>query len=147
MRRFFYFYKMEFIILQSFNNYMDAHLLMSRLESEEIECWLQDENTVTINPILTNAVGGIKLLVKKEDFVRARDIFREVERNRHEAVECPKCKGHNVELVSTPRKPGNWLSALWGLFTFTFAPPVELAYHCFDCGNEFENVNETSAEA
>ena len=49
---------------------MDAHLLMSRIESEDIECWLQDENTVTINPILTNVVGGIKLLVKKEDFER-----------------------------------------------------------------------------
>ena len=56
---------MEFIVLQSFNNYMDAHLLMTRLESEEIECWLEDENTVTIIPILTNMVGGIKLLVKK----------------------------------------------------------------------------------
>ena len=30
---------------------MDAHLLMAKLESEDIECWLQDENTVTLYPI------------------------------------------------------------------------------------------------
>jgi hypothetical protein len=42
---------MDFVILQSFNNYMDAHLLMAKLESEDIECWLQDENTVTLYPI------------------------------------------------------------------------------------------------
>ena len=50
---------------------MDAHLLLTRLESEGLECWLQDENTVTIYPVWTNAVGGIKLLVKKEDVPRA----------------------------------------------------------------------------
>ncbi len=138
---------MDFIILQSFNNYIDAHLLMGRLESEGIECWLQDENTVTINPVWTNAVGGIKLMVKKEDAVLARQILWEIETNRKQTSECPKCKGHNIELVSTPRKPGNWLSVLWGFITFTFAPPVEQTNHCFDCGHEFENVNETSTEA
>ena len=28
-----------------------------------IRCWLKDENTVTIDPILTNAIGGIKVMV------------------------------------------------------------------------------------
>ncbi len=32
-------------------------------EEEGINCWLKDENTVTIDPILTNAIGGIKLMV------------------------------------------------------------------------------------
>ena len=73
---------MDFVILQSFNNYLDAHLLMAKLESEEIQCWLQDENTVTLYPILTNAVGGIKLFVNKNDLSRARQIFWEVENNR-----------------------------------------------------------------
>jgi hypothetical protein len=58
---------MDFVILQSFDNYMEAHLLMSKLQSENIECWLQDENTLTINPLWTNALGGIKLFVTKQD--------------------------------------------------------------------------------
>jgi hypothetical protein len=72
---------MDFVILHSFNNYMDAHLLMGRLESEDIKCWLQDENMVTVFPVLTNAVGGIKLFVNKQDFDRASKILREVENN------------------------------------------------------------------
>jgi len=138
---------MDFIILQSFNNYMDAHLLMAKLESEGIECWLQDENTVIVNPILTNAVGGIKLFVTKQDFGRAYEIFREVENNRKQAIECPKCKGHNIELVSTPRKASNWIS---GIFTYIFggfAMAVDNVNHCFDCGHEFANSNETNASA
>src|SRR4030095_7464309 len=125
MARLFYFYRMDFIILQSFNNYMDAHLLMARLESEDIECWLQDENTVTIYPVWTNAVGGIKPHGKKEDLSRARQIFWEVENNRKQEVECPKCKGHNIELVSTPRKAANWFSAILTFFLGDYAMAVD----------------------
>ena len=138
---------MDFVILQSFNNYIDAHLLMGRLESEEIECWLQDENTVTINPVWTNAVGGIKLLVKKEDFERAVEIFKETENNRKQTVECPNCKGHNTDLVSTPRKAANWLSAIATFFLGDYALAAEKVNHCFDCGHEFANSNETNASA
>ena len=143
----FYFYIMDFVILQSFNNYLDAHLLMAKLESEEIQCWLQDENTVTLYPILTNAVGGIKLFVNKNDLSRARQIFWEVENNRKKTIECPKCKGHNIELVSTPRKAANWFSAILTFFLGDYALAVDKVNHCFDCGNEFANSNETNTSA
>ena len=143
----FYFYKMDFVILQSFNNYLDAHLLMAKLESEDIQCWLQDENTVTLYPILTNAVGGIKLFVNKNDLSRARQIFWEIENNRKKTIECPKCKGHNIELVSTPRKAANWFSAILTFFLGDYALAVDKVNHCFDCGNEFENSNETNTSA
>lgn len=126
---------------------MDAHLLMGRLESEDIECWLQDENTVTINPVWTNAVGGIKLMVKKDDAVQARQILWEIETNRKQAVECPKCKGHNIEFVSTPRKPSNWITAIFTYLFGGYALAAEQVNHCFDCGHEFEDVKETSTEA
>ena len=143
----FYFYKMDFVILQSFNNYLDAHLLMAKLESEDIQCWLQDENTVTLYPILTNAVGGIKLFVNKNDLSRARQVFWEVENNRKKTIECPKCKGHNIELVSTPRKAANWFSAILTFFLGDYALAVDKVNHCFDCGNEFANSNETNTSA
>jgi len=143
----FYFYKMDFVILQSFNNYLDAHLLMAKLESEDIQCWLQDENTVTLYPILTNAVGGIKLFVNKNDLSRARQIFWEIENNRKKTIECPKCKGHNIELVSTPRKAANWFSAILTFFLGDYALAVDKVNHCFDCGNEFANSNETNTSA
>ena len=126
---------------------MDAHLLMAKLESEDIECWLQDENTVTVNPIWTNAVGGIKLLVTKQDFGRAYEIFKEIENNRKQSLECPKCKGHNIELVSTPRKAANWFSAILTFFLGDYALVVDKVNHCFDCGNEFANTKETNVPA
>ena len=126
---------------------MDAHLLLSRLESDGIECWLKDENTVTINPIWTNAVGGIKLMVTKDDYNRALEIVRQIEHDRKQQVECPKCRGHNIELVSTPRKATNWISAILTFFLGDYALTVDKVNHCFDCGHEFANTSETNTES
>lgn len=126
---------------------MDAHLLMNRLESEGIECWLKDENTVTIDPLLTNAVGGIKLMVTEEDYPKALELFRQIEYDRKQQLECPNCKSHNIELVSTPRKASNWFTAIITFALGDFALTVDKVNHCFDCGHEFPASTEASPGA
>lgn len=54
---------MSFVPVFSFDNYIDANLRMGQLQEEGINCWLKDEHTVVIDPILTNAIGGFKLMV------------------------------------------------------------------------------------
>jgi DNA-directed RNA polymerase subunit RPC12/RpoP len=70
----------------------------------------------------------------------------EINQDKKAALSCPKCKSHNLEFVSTPRKPGNWISVLFGLLSFSYAPPVEQVYHCFDCGAEFEKPSENTPD-
>ncbi len=129
---------MKFILLQSYDNYISAHIAMGRLEEDGINCWLQDENTVTINPVWTNAVGGIKLMVAESQAERALELIGEYNHQQKATHLCSRCGSDNVELVTTPRKVSNWLSVLWGVFTFSYAMPVDKAYHCFNCGHEFE---------
>jgi len=64
-----------FIILMTFDNYISAHIIMGRLKEEFINCYLQDENTVTIDPLLSNAIGGIKLMVAEQQAERAMEIL------------------------------------------------------------------------
>ena len=110
---------------------------MGRLEEDNIQCWLKDEYTVTIDPILTNAIGGIKLMVASLQAERAISILRKLE-NEHKALHpCPECNSLNIELVSTPRKAANWVSAIFGFLFTSYAIPVEKVMHCFDCGHEF----------
>ena len=66
---------MEFIPIAVYDNYVPAHIAMGRLEEEGIRCWLKDENTVTIDPLLSLAVGGIKLMVEKTQAQRAKEIL------------------------------------------------------------------------
>lgn len=130
---------MEFTLLQSFDNYVSAHIAMGRLKEEGMICWLKDENTVTIDPILTNAVGGIKLMVDRKDAKKAWEILERDRREHQALVPCPKCGSTNIEFVSTPRKASNWASAIIGFFFTSYAMPVDKVNHCFDCDHEFSN--------
>jgi len=129
---------MEFILLNSYGNYVEAHIAKGVLEEEGIASWLKDENTVTIDTILTNAVGGIKLMVAREDAQRAWELLTALRKEQQQKISCPKCGAHQVELVSTPRKISNWASALIGFFITSYAMPVEKVLHCFKCGHEFK---------
>ncbi len=66
---------MKFIQIKSFDNYIQAHMAMGNLQEQNINCWLQDEYSVTIDPVLTNAIGGIKLMVAEAQAQRAADIL------------------------------------------------------------------------
>lgn len=129
---------MNFVLLQSYDNYVSAHIAMGRLEEDGINCWLKDENTVTIDPILSNAIGGIKLMVEETQAERAATILKDHELQYKETIACPRCGSHNIEIVSTPRKPANWISAILGFLSVNYAIPIDKVNHCFNCGEEFE---------
>ena len=52
-------------------------IIRGRLESEGIETFAQDELTIQIDPLYSNALGGIKLMVYEEDAERATEILAE----------------------------------------------------------------------
>ncbi len=62
---------MQFLLLARYDSYIDAHIALGRLQEHDINCFLQDEYTVTIDPLLSNAIGGIKLMVAESQFERA----------------------------------------------------------------------------
>jgi predicted RNA-binding Zn-ribbon protein involved in translation (DUF1610 family) len=128
---------MDFVVVKTYDNYIAAHIDKGRLEEEEISCWLKDENSVTINPVLTNAVGGIKLMVIAEQADKAAGILRVIENESKAAHPCPKCNSLNIDLVSTPRKASNWFSVIMGIFFTSHAPKIDMVYHCFNCGHEY----------
>jgi hypothetical protein len=56
-------------------------ILIAMLESEGIECYSKDGNTVQVDPLLSNAIGGIKLQVRQTDEERANEIVEEYYKN------------------------------------------------------------------
>ncbi len=128
---------MSFISVESFNNYIDAHIVLGRLKDEGIDCWLKNEATTTIIPIWTIAIGGIQLMVKREQFQRAGHLLKRMQEEKKSNCVCPECFSHNVEYINTMRKPVNWLSAVITFFLGDFALMPEQRYHCFHCRAEF----------
>jgi DNA-directed RNA polymerase subunit RPC12/RpoP len=137
----FYLVEMDFVLLQSFTNYIDAHIVLGRLQEEDIDCWLKDENVVTINPIWTNATGGIKLMVAQNQLQKAQSLLLEFDTEKRSRFRCPYCNSGNIELVSSHKEPANWFSVLMGFLFFSYAMPVKI-WHCFKCGKEFKEPEE-----
>jgi hypothetical protein len=70
---------MSFVAISTYDNYISAHIALGRLQAEYINCYLQDEYTVTIDPFLSNAIGGIKLMVAEAQVERAISILKDDE--------------------------------------------------------------------
>lgn len=137
---------MSFTLLNTYNNYIDANLHLLQLQEEGINCWLKDENTVTIDPLLTNAIGGIKLMVHETQKERAQDLLRTIINKAKENRACPYCGSHNVEYIVSNRKPANWFSAIFTYLLGGYPLAAEQRYHCFDCDKEFEEVKSNSSD-
>jgi hypothetical protein len=71
---------MRFIELCSFDNYVTANITLGMLLESGINCHLKDEYTVTIDPLLSPAVGGIKIMVAEQQVQRAADLLNEREK-------------------------------------------------------------------
>jgi hypothetical protein len=132
---------MNLIIVKTFDNYFLANITLTKLHAAGIECYLQDEFTVTLDPILTNAIGGIKLVIKKEDEVIARLLLETYESEYMKAATCPTCGSHNFSYIT---KPGatNYLTVLFTWIFSSYAVAPEYVYHCEQCGFESERLPE-----
>ena len=136
---------MELVIVKTFDNYFSANITLTRLQALGIVCFLRDENTVTIDPILTNAIGGIKLVVRREDEAATIKILRAFQIDYLLSATCPECGSNSFSHVA---KPGavNYLTAIitWIFSSFAVAPVY--VYQCGNCNFESENLPDAAEQ-
>lgn len=120
--------KTEFHTLGSFEFPADAVIIKGKLEAEGIPVFLRDETTINTDPLISTAIGGVKLQVYSSDLPRAKEIYDEVRAYASDAsgnpVVCPNCQATRSE-VHYFRK-----TFFYKLFPF-FEPR---AYRCTQCG-------------
>jgi DNA-directed RNA polymerase subunit RPC12/RpoP len=130
-------------IIRTYDSYIHAHIAIGQLAEYDIPAFLQDEFMVTIDPILSNAIGGIKLTVDDENVSEAQKILGTIEMQGKQIIACPKCHLANVEHIATAH-PKNWFTAFLSFFFASYAVAVERKYHCFNCGYEFSEIPEAA---
>lgn len=67
----------QLITVATFTYTSENAMAQHRLEAEGIECFLQDEHSVNLNPFSSTAIGGIKLQVWEADVERALSILKD----------------------------------------------------------------------
>lgn len=133
----------ELVTVASFRDIPSAGLAQSILESEGINCFLDNQFTVGVNWLYSTAVGGVKLKVNKGNAEKAIEILK----NLNEPVgfsgqpeegmlpdsACPNCGDTDIVAINYHRKSAA-LSLLSGLPLFTFRK----RYRCKKCGHKFK---------
>ena len=118
-------------VIARFENALDAELARGQLESEGIPSFLLDAHTVTMNWMLSNAVGGVKLAVHPRDAHRARDVLgNEVQADQSDSGwgACPNCGSRNLE----PRFDRRVTGLSWLLFGIPLLFPKK-SFFCHAC--------------
>lgn len=118
---------------------MDATTIQVELGACGIESELDGEFTVAANPMLSNAIGGIKILVPVQNAERAMSILAANARAKSEAESalaktCPRCKKENGEIVSRPNWAGILAVITLGAFALFYPWPK---YRCLDCNHKW----------
>jgi hypothetical protein len=144
----------HFQIIQTFVYPHEAHLVRAYLESEGIDSEIRDEMTVQANNFYSNAIGGVKLLVKADDYNRGIEVLKNggyikepgtvenivelvyIEKGLNRNI-CPFCKSENI---SIKKVPSFWTIFTVFIFTFNAVFPIFLkkSVKCFDCGKEWK---------
>jgi DNA-directed RNA polymerase subunit RPC12/RpoP len=137
---------MELALLESFENYIDAHIIAGRLENEGIQCWLKDENTVTVTPFFSNAVGGIKLMVAADQVEQAKQLLHQFLMEKKSNLACPYCGSHDIELLPSD-KPMNMLGAIGTWLVGRYAISTDNEWTCYNCQKKFKEPVDTSKES
>jgi len=119
----------------------EAQIVKGRLESDGIKVFLFDDLTIDTDPLVSNAIGGIKLKVLSSQEKEAIQIIDSIGKysidDEGNSINCPKCDSKKIELFSTVK---DMKSLFWFIFGMLFsALPfyTKYKYRCQNCDTEF----------
>ncbi len=115
-------------MLAAFEYAADVQIVKGKLESEGIPVFLRDEYTLNSDPMISNAIGGVKLQVYSRDKERAIEIYNEIRAyavdDAGNPISCPNCKAKKSESYYERK----------GVFYKLFPFFEKRKYKCLNCG-------------
>lgn len=139
-------------ILNTFIYPHDAHMAKGYLESNGIEVVLKDELTVQVYNFYSNAIGGVKILIREVEYDRGVEVLKQGgfvvpkdEQNQTNIESmvltgetdlsiCPYCQSHNIGKKKDP----NILTIIVILLIRVILPIYRRSYVCFDCSKKWK---------
>ncbi|MBC5835595.1 DUF2007 domain-containing protein [Flavobacterium sp. F372] len=131
----------KFIKIANYQYASEAYLYKAKLQSEGIKVFLQNENTINTDPLLSNALGGVKLFVKSEDVMKAKQILDAIPEysvnDKGELLSCPNCGSTTITMVTSIKDVKSFFAFVYGLLTLSMPLFSKQKYKCESCNFEF----------
>lgn len=126
--------------IRQYRDQTEASMARSVLESAGIPCFLRDENTIRIDWLWSNLMGGIRLQVAEEDVEAAEAVLSQPipgsiaidGQEDYQQPKCPQCGSLDISFNNFDAKVGAVSLLFLG---FPLPSPVDKDYwHCHACG-------------
>lgn len=131
---------MNYVELRSFDNYIEANIVLKMLQNENINCHLKDEHIITIDPLLSPAIGGMKLMIHPTHIERAWELINSAEEQYLKSIACPVCKKHALTTISITKTHKCKLAALASMLINGKSVEIAKLYKCTACGYDFKEL-------
>jgi hypothetical protein len=128
------------VAIRQFRDLPEALLAKGSLDSSGIECALVDDNVVRLDWFWSNLMGGVKLVVDREDLVAAEEVlsqpipehFDVSGVGEYEQPRCPKCSSLDINFQEL--EPAAYVTA----YLNVPIPFHRRAWRCHNCNVEWE---------
>jgi hypothetical protein len=134
------------VTVRQFRDLPDAMLAKSALASAGISAFLGNENTVRVQWVWSNLIGGISLQVRAEDQAAAEEVLSqpippafESDGVEYEQPRCPYCQSLDIDYESVNPKVG-----LASIIVAVPIPWPQNSWTCRACGKEWKDGENRS---
>lgn len=119
----------------------EALIIKGKLEASGITTTLWDSTIIDTDPLVSQAIGGVKLMVPRDSVIKAKHILNEIEAyavdDEGEPLICPNCGSDKVELMTTITDFKSFASFLAGLVFGVLPFYTRYQYRCERCKHKF----------
>lgn len=137
---------MNYIPIRAYDNYISANLEKALLQDAGINCYIKDEYTITIDPLLSPALGGMKLMVEETSLSTAINLLAQSDRMFLETIPCPNCGQFTLEHIEETTYFNNWIDKFKSLILNGQDKKVHQFYRCTSCNHTYNELPAVADE-
>ena len=134
------------VVVRQFVDVPSALLAKSVLDSAEVDCFLADANTVRMDWLYSNAIGGVKLVVREEDVESVNQLLEQSPVNEFDVPDvghfeqprCPRCNSAEASYQGLQR------NLAYGTIAVGLPIPIaHTAWHCAACNYAWQDESNS----
>ena len=129
-----------YVTIRSYDNYINANMTLAMLKEGGIDCYIRDEHTITIDPLLSPALGGMKLMVHENDLKDALSILDHSDQLYLQSVACPVCQQKSLQQIREIEESRDWWERLKNILINGQENRQKSYYRCYSCGTKFDEI-------
>lgn len=134
----------DLVTVARYDSSIQAHIVKAHLEGHDLVCFVHDAHMVDLDPLLSNAVGGVKVKVREKDVDEALELIKALDEKPYtdendEIIACPNCGSTSYYTHFTSmRNAKSIIAFLISVVTLVFPIYRKQVLRCKECDTEFD---------